>query len=115
MPAFRIRRRLLSKLGVACALTGQLLVSSCSNLAESEMPTSRSPPPVWPAEPDLPRFIYETTLRSPSGVMASGEAERMRRSLTGDDSADRPAFEKPGAVVARQGRIYVADTAQRNR
>lgn len=113
MPAFRIQKRLLWTLAVACALSGQLLVSSCGNLAEKETPTSRSPPPVWPAEPDLPRFIYETALRSPSSVMASDEAERMRRSLTGDDSADRPAFEKPGAVVARQGRIYVADTAQR--
>ena len=48
-----------------------------------------------------------------AGRVINEEAERMRRSLTGDDSADRPAFEKPGAVVARQGRIYVADTAQR--
>lgn len=106
-------KRLLETFCLACLVAGQLLVSSCSSLSDKDTPAKPLPPPVWPSEPDLPRYIYETSLRSPSSVMTADESERMRRSLTGDDSADLPAFEKPGAVVARQGRIYVADTAQR--
>lgn len=38
---------------------------------------------------------------------------RVMKALTGDQSAHAPAFEKPVAVAARQGRIYVTDSVRR--
>lgn len=104
---------LLRTVAVLGMFAGQLLVSSCAGLSGQDASDKPVVPPIWPAEPDMPRFVYEATLRSPSAVMTADDDELMRRTLTGDDSADRPAFEKPGAIVARNGRIYVADTAQR--
>lgn len=113
MQPIRGSTRLPRAVGLCWLVAGHLLVAGCGSLSDKDELDQPEPPPVWPAEPELPRFIYETSLRSPSAVIAADDAERMRRNLTGDDSADRPAFEKPGALVARRGRIYVADTAQR--
>lgn len=112
-PSFSQNRRRVTIAAACVALLGQALVSSCTSLSEKDPPAQAAPIPVWPAEPDLPRYIYETTLRSPADILTADDAERMRRNLTGDDSAERPAFEKPAAIVAGQGRIYVADIAQR--
>lgn len=89
------------------------MVSSCSSLSDKDAAAPAPPLQIWPSEPDLPRYIYETALRSPADILTADDAERMRRNLTGDDSAERPAFEKPAAIVAGKGRIYVADIAQR--
>jgi DNA-binding beta-propeller fold protein YncE len=69
--------------------------------------------PFWPRPPDRPRFIYEHTLRTPADIMMDVKELRLLRTLTGDQSANAPAFEKPLAVAARLGRIYVTDSVRR--
>lgn len=68
---------------------------------------------VWPQPPDQPRLAYETVLRSYADIaMPETDKDKFIRELAGMPGAsERPVFEKPAAVAARQGRIYVADTS----
>lgn len=69
--------------------------------------------PVWPAPPDLPRFKYETTLRSSADVLPSKLKLEIRRNLPGADRYFETSFKKVGAIAARNGRIYLTDAIQR--
>lgn len=89
------------------------LVWGCGTLDEAGHSTDSALPRLWPAPPELPRFIHEATLRRPSDVERVGPEERLRRRLTGQTDGDDPAFLKPGALVARHGKLYVADTVSR--
>jgi DNA-binding beta-propeller fold protein YncE len=68
---------------------------------------------LWPAPPELPRYAYEIDLRTTADLFQDDEASRTRRLLTGEQIAREPAFDKPVAVAARGGRIYVADSVRR--
>lgn len=70
-------------------------------------------PVVWPRPPDQPRFAYEAVLRSAADIrMAESTADKMLREMTGAGSdLEMPVFEKPTGVAARNGSIYVSDTA----
>ncbi len=66
-------------------------------------------PLIWPQPPDQPRFAYEVTLRSAADILAESEEDHTRRQLTGETVSTKPEFNKPAAIVAQNGRIYVAD------
>lgn len=66
---------------------------------------------LWPAPPERPRFAYEFTLRSPADIAGDGQDARILQALTGERASQAPAFSKPAGVAARNGRIYVTDTA----
>lgn len=94
------RRSLLGSVGA--------LVAGCAS----------APPPqtrrrvVWPLPPELPRYVYEATLRDGRSIRDESSDAQLRRLITGDDGAgDR--LGKPFAVAARGGRIYVTDTEGR--
>lgn len=89
------------------------LLAACSTAPQPDADTGAL---VWPRPPDQPRFAYETVLRSASDIrIEPSGADKMLREMTGASStADPPAFEKPGAVAARNGSVYVADTATRS-
>ncbi len=67
---------------------------------------------VWPSPPELPRFMYEGTLRNAASVRDGSSSAPLRNLLTGEDDA-RSSFGKPMAVAARRGRVYVTDTEGR--
>ncbi len=93
----------------ACAM-----LASC---AETPTPQSMQEDPgdrLWPQPPELPRFAYETSLRSVADVAVDTDEDRLRRHLTGTRRADARVLEKPAAVVAREGRIYVSDAVRRS-
>ena len=69
---------------------------------------------IWPSPPDLPRFAYETTLRSAADIAVDDEDTLLRRQLTGETQSLAPAMSKPYGVAARNGKIYVTDTVARN-
>jgi sugar lactone lactonase YvrE len=85
-----------------------LLLAACSTVEE------RKPydgPLSWPQPPDRPRFAYETVLRSIADIAFVSEEVNLRASLTGTSAvSDKPVLDKPSAIVARYGKIYVADT-----
>lgn len=70
---------------------------------------------MWPKIPDQPRFIHEFTMRRVGDVTRESAEAAMRRTLTGaPDPRELTLFEKPGAVAARNGRIYVTDTGRQS-
>lgn len=85
-----------------------LLLAACSTVEEKK---PYDGPLSWPQPPDLPRFAYETMLRSAADIALVSEDSKLRETLTGIAAvSDKPAMDKPSAIVARNGRIYVADT-----
>lgn len=101
-------RNLLSSrlLSLACAL----LLVACAAPPEPLSMADKSPL-VWPQLPDQPRLAYETVLRSAADIAPPElDKDKLIRALSGAPAlSERPVFEKAGAIVARQGRIYVAD------
>lgn len=89
-----------------------VLLAACATTPQAPTLIAKRAPLVWPAPPDLPRFAYETVLRSGSDIAPRADnRDKLFGLLAGRDvAASQPAFDKPAAIVARQGRIYVADT-----
>ncbi|MFZ5523679.1 MAG: hypothetical protein ACOY9D_06290 [Pseudomonadota bacterium] len=85
-----------------------LLLAACSTVEEKK---PFDGPLIWPQPPDQPRFAYETMLRSPADIAFVSEEASLRQVLTGVSAvSDKPVMNKPSAIVARNGKIYVADT-----
>lgn len=84
-------------------------------VACSHAPREPARPPglLWPMPPEQPRYRYEASLRSPASVMDDDEPERLKRMLTGRSMPTETILEKPLAVAARGGRVFVADTVKR--
>jgi len=102
------RRRVVLGATFGCAL----VLASCA-VPPPKKDDKIDRQPFWPRPPDRPRFIYEHTLRTPADIMVDVKELRLLRTLTGDQSANAPAFEKPVAVAARHGRIYITDSVRR--
>ncbi len=92
---------------VSAALASGLLAGCAST-----PPTPLEPPPVYPAPPDEARFIYERTLRINEDVEGKSRLARFKTMATGRSQEAR-GIKKPWGVAARQGKVYVTDTAQR--
>ena len=85
-----------------------LLLAGCSTVEEKK---PFDGPLSWPQPPDQPRFAYETELRSIADVAFVPEEVSIRAKLTGTSAvSDQPVTDKPSSIVARNGKIYVADT-----
>lgn len=97
----------LRALALAVAVTG--CVSGSAPAPRPEPGT----PPVWPPPPDSPRFVYEYTLRMPGDIEARPRSEDLRDAVLGKRDPGATLFEKPLAVAAKRGRIYVSDSALR--
>ena len=101
------RRAALGWMG-ACAL-----LASCA-VAPVVAPKDDEGDRLWPMLPELPRFAYETSLRSAADVIADTDEDRLRRRLTGTLRPDQRLLEKPAGVAAREGRVYVTDSVRRS-
>lgn len=64
----------------------------------------------WPAPPDLPRFAMAASFRNELDLKGGDEEDSLKRLLVGETKAV-VKFMKPNAIEARDGRIYLADTA----
>jgi len=89
------------------------LLAGCSMTAKKEAATG---PMLWPQLPEQPRFAYEALLRSAADIYVADSArDKVFRGVTGQSvTSTQPAFEKPAAIVARNGSVYVADTVQKS-
>lgn len=99
-------RRLL--LGAAASA----LLASCSTAPPSAGKDESER--LWPMPPELPRFAYETTLRSLADVQDVTEQSRLRHLLSGTRPSESNVLEKPSTVAARDGRVFVADSVRRS-
>ncbi|TAN71380.1 MAG: hypothetical protein EPN14_11925 [Gallionella sp.] len=103
----------LLRIARLCGIACSILLAACTVTQKQDADEAFKGPLIWPQPPDQPRFAYETVLRSPADI-AGTEApkDKLLRDLAGTEAvSNQPAFEKPAAVVARNGRIYVSDTA----
>lgn len=92
-----------------------VLLAGCATPPPPTTATESESDRLWPMPPELPRFAYETALRSPADLYAvETDDERLQRLLTGGQRPTERAFEKPTAVAARGGRIYVTDSVRRH-
>lgn len=107
MTPFSRRRSLLLGLG------GSALLASCAV----------APPPareedvgdlLWPLPPELPRFAFETALRSVTDVEQESEDQKFRRRMLGTARGEVKALEKPSCIAARDGRVFVGDAVRRS-
>ena len=96
----------------ALALLGAL--TACTAMPDRPPADDDPRAALWPPPPDLPRFAFETALRSPADIYVDTDAARARRLMAGETLSADSAFDKPNAVAARNGRIYVTDTVRRH-
>ncbi len=66
----------------------------------------------WPKAPEMPRYVYVTTLRSEEDVRSLSAEDRFRRAVSGVGARPR-VFGKPFAVAAKDGMVVVSDTILR--
>ena len=101
---------LLRKTSMALLLALLAACAASTNEEKTETPEVL----IWPSPPDLPRFAYETTLRSAADIAVDDEDTLLRRQLTGETQSRAPAMSKPYGVAALYGKIYVTDSVARN-
>jgi len=89
-------------------LLAPLALAACSSVP----PQEAFVPPVYPAAPDQPRFIFERSLRYNSNIEPLTTAKKLRRYATGEVD-DIKGLVKPYGVAVHDGRVYVTDTVQR--
>ena len=90
------------------------LLASCTQAPVAPALDDEQGEQLWPLPPELPRFAYETSLRSAADVIFETDEDRLKRQLTGLSRPDQRLLEKPGAVAAREGRVYVSDAVRRS-
>ncbi|HEY0826343.1 MAG TPA: 6-bladed beta-propeller [Ramlibacter sp.] len=96
-------------------LAGSALLASCAVAPGGDRKEDEDVGDLlWPLPPELPRFAYETTLRSVSDVQKESKDDEFRRRMLGTARGEVKALEKPSCIAARDGRIYVGDAVRRN-
>ncbi|WP_088286169.1 hypothetical protein [Ideonella sp. A 288] len=95
------------------ALAVTLAAAGCAAPPAPEPPVDDTGDRLWPRPPERPRYAWETDLRTVGDLFENDERSRTVRMLAGERVPREAAFEKPIAVAARAGRIYVADSVQR--
>ncbi len=90
------------------------LLAALVGCAQLPPPAADKPggPPVFPAPPEEPRFVFERTIRSSGDVLPEVAGSELRRLVAGEQSTGEP-LSRPYAVAVHQGRIYVSDTVSR--
>jgi DNA-binding beta-propeller fold protein YncE len=110
MPVARMNGRRTLLLGLA----GSGLLASCAVVPPESAQDDDKGDRLWPTPPELPRFAYETSLRTAGDVTEPTEEEKLRDRLTGVRRADGKVIEKPASIAAREGRIFVGDSIRRS-
>ncbi|MDX8385477.1 MAG: hypothetical protein R8M11_03055 [Gallionella sp.] len=91
-----------------------LLLAGCVAVQQKELDPFDGPL-IWPQPPEQPRFAYEAVLHSSANIADISEERSLQAKFTNSQAvSDQPLMGKPGAIAARNGRIYVADTKLNN-
>lgn len=67
----------------------------------------------WPKPPDVPRYVFETSIHSAKDIKVLSSQEKIKALLTGITSNKKQVFAKPFGVAARSGKIVVTDSVMR--
>lgn len=106
-PRFSKASRLCAVLGMA----GLLLIAGCAEAPKAAGGKAKEIP-AFPPPPEVARILWERTIYSSGDVVADDSDGSLRRMLTGEVRTGQ-GLAKPYGVAARNGRIYVGDTAGR--
>lgn len=88
-----------------------VLLSACAPVSQVGEKTASSGPPVYPAPPDAPRFIFERSIRGSADVVPDEEESLLKRTLTGG-SITSEGLGKPYAVATYRGKIFLSDSTE---
>ena len=80
------------------------MLSSCANLQKS------STQYVWPKPPDIPRIIYEFTLKNNNSLQPVEAENAFRLFALGQPETNEPAMVKPYDIAAANGLVVVTDS-----
>lgn len=97
------------------ALLALILAASGCAGGKPSGPIREWKPPVFPPEPEVPRFYYEGSLRGTADLEEQevDPLEGLKRLTIGADRRTSGVnFSKPYGVAAKGGRIYVSDTGK---
>jgi DNA-binding beta-propeller fold protein YncE len=92
------------KISLSLFILALCLVAGCAT-------ARKTPEIVWPLPPETPRIKYLKSISAVEDIQKKSIFTRMKEAVIGKDPTAR--LGKPYAVHARDGRIYVADSAWR--
>jgi DNA-binding beta-propeller fold protein YncE len=69
-------------------------------------------PPVYPPQPEQPRYVFEGTLRSSNNITEPTFGDKLQEIATGI-RVDPLGLAKPYGVAVKDKKVYVSDTQQR--
>jgi len=95
---------------VALASAIAALLTACAPLPPAK-PVVDTGPPVFPAAPEEPRFIYERTIYGSGDIVPETSDSKLRSLLTGE-GVKGEGLNKPNAIAVFQGRIFVSDSVE---
>jgi len=81
------------------------MMSACSQL-EKQPEFQR----YWPAAPELPRVVYETTLRDADSLIEKDRSQILQEIATGSATGNRQTLIKPYDIAASAGIVVVSDS-----
>lgn len=102
-------------LGILLVWAAVTLLSGCAMTGKSTEEKDKDKiQTLWPEPPEEPRYEFITVLRSLADIRTENEDERLKHLVTGSGVSDQLVYEKPAALAAGAGRIYVADPKNRS-
>lgn len=99
-------RLLRPGLGWCLAAAGAMLLGCAGPASDG---SGKKAQLLWPAPPERPRYAFEATLRTEGNIVRETEQEALKQALMGAPKRDEVIIGKPSAIVAREGRVYVAE------
>jgi len=93
----------------ASAAMAVVMLSACAPVSQVGETAAPKGPPVYPAPPDSPRFVFERSIRGSADVVPDKEESILKRALTGG-SLTSESLGKPYAIAVYRGRIFVSDS-----
>jgi len=70
-------------------------------------------PVYFPKPPDLPRYVFEASLRTNNSIKKKSTEDLFREAVTGEGNASNRMFAKPFDVAARSGMLVVTDSLRK--
>lgn len=110
--AGRLRSGARDNCAIGCLTLALATLAALAGCADAPASRDDAPRTLWPAPPEIPRYRFELVLRDSRSIRVESDNDRLQRLATG---VEPPVvgFQKPLAVAARGGRVYVSDTEGR--
>lgn len=99
--------------GLAASVACAVFLVACAPLPEAKKNDGAPKSLIYPAPPDIPRYIFERTIYGSADVLPQKAGDTLKQMITGGGLESSEGFSKPYAVAVHRGRIFVSDSASR--